>query len=346
MTQRQSTTLTLSIILVLAVLGGAYFMNKNNSLNGEIDKLQANAMEFAGLKSGLISEIEELQSEYDDLLQSNAKLQSSFTEIVQEMINKDREIEKIKASSSNESSLVEEISRLRMLKQEYAFVLNELRLQAIILNDSNNELQRQNSDLRNQVMAMKRENERKMQSQTAADEELMGSSMPIASSPPASVKTTLSEKGSGPNSDVVVKKKAIKTVSIKGAKANNFSIEVRNKKMKITDETKKVRKISVRFEVDGLAGGPKGTKRLYLVVKDPKGTTVLTEHATRLPLSAMEDIKAKPIMAQQVMSSTLKNNKSLKFEFLPLHKALIKGTYTAYVYSEEGLMGSQTFSLR
>ncbi len=344
MTQRQSTTLTLSIIMVLAVLGGWYFMNKNGKLSGEIDKLQT---EFIGAKTGLLSEIETLQSDYDELLQSNAKLQSTFTEVIAEMSNKDKEIAKIKASKVYDESLQEEVTRLRMLKEEYAFVLNELRLQALILNDSNKELQRQNSDLRERMAAMKESNRRKVQS-VKNDEEIMGSALPVASTVPtkSSVKTTLSEKGSGPNSDVKIEKKKRSTVSIQGAKANNFSVEVRNKKMEITDKTKKVRRISVRFEVDGLSGVPRETSRLYLVVKDPKGTTVLTEHATRLPLSAMEDMKAKPIMAQQVMSTTLKNNKSLKFDFIPLHKALISGQYTASVYSEVGLMGSQTFQLR
>ena len=347
MTQQQSTFLTLSVIIILAI-GGGYLLKQNLELGNKVENLGANTQEFEGVKSNLLSEIDKLQIEYGSLLRANNKLKSTFAGIVKEMAEKDVEIAQIKASQANYDGLMDEVKRLRMLKEEYAFVLNELRLQAVILNDSNSELQRQNADLKRRMAEMQNTQQKKIyQSAPQATEEMeMGSALQASTSSPNTT-TQLDRTKSGPSGDVKVKKKATNsTVSFKNLRADNFTIDIRNKKMEVTDKTKKVRKISIRYEVNGLTGRPKESTRMYLVVLDPNGESVLTEQATRLPLTAMDNIKGKPIMAQQVMSANLRNGKSLKFEFAPMYKALVSGNYTAKIYSEYGYLGSKTFSLK
>lgn len=325
----QITTIVLSVVLGISILTGGYFGVKSYQLNSSNEKLQSEVGLLKTVKNDLIAEIEGLQSDYNGLLSNNSELESTLATAILEMEDKEAELKRIKAQDDS-FTLADEVKRLRMLKDEYAFILYELKIQSTILTNSNAELQNQNADLLDRMADMKEKNEALATKVFNLRRENTSGVKPL----------NASNKNDKPKAILVSNK--VNNANQKLAEATNFTFDIRKKRNKPTGSSRRARKIAVRFDVKNLDNMPAGTEKLYLVIKDINGMPVQVES----PIMVTVGSKKEEIIAQQMMTVNLSQHSSFKFEFMPKKKTLREGYYRASVYSDKGLIGSDQFHLR
>lgn len=326
------TTIVLSVVLGLSILTGGYFGVKSYQLNKSNERLQSEVGLLKTVKNELIADIEDLQSDYDGLLSNNSELESTLATAILEMEDKETELKRIKAQD-NSFTLAEEVQRLRIMKDEYAFILNELRKQAIILTNSNSELQNQNADLIDRMADIKEKNEKLATKVFNLRRENNSELKPLNASNRSDKANAMLMSNESINDHSTEKKQV--------AEAANFTFDIRKKGNKPTGSSRRARKIAVRFDVKNL-DKMSSTETLYLVIRDINGIPVQVEN----PIKATVGSKKEEIIAQQMMAVNLSQHSSLKFEVMPKKKTLHEGYYRVSVYSEKGLIGSDQFHLR
>lgn len=123
--------------------------DKNKALTEEVASLQS-------LRSDLLDEVKQLQTEYQTALASNDSLATVNAETTAMVAAKSAQISKIKKSTSQDAKgMLSEIEQLRSIKKDLTAVVGKLNKQVGILTAANRNLQQQVGDAnaRNQELA-------------------------------------------------------------------------------------------------------------------------------------------------------------------------------------------------
>lgn len=332
-TESRYTTIILSAVLGLSLLLGGFFGYKAYNLSTTNDLLSSEIGQLETAKEDLIADMEQLQSEYEVLMSEHSDLQTTFADANAEIELHNQNLASIKSRSSNSSGLADEVIRLRGMRAEYAFILNELRQQAIILTDANVNLQDQNAELQKRLKKMKNQSE--LLAKQVFDMKYTRSMAAL---------NPIAQKEAKPlfaSQEVLIEKGEKK----EGAMVNNFTFNVTKKGDKPTGSHKRAKKIGIRFDVYNAKNEIDQNQEIFLVIKDANGMPVEVENPIKTTIHA-DGYQKEEIIAQQVMTANLKKNNTLKFEILPKRKTLNEGFYRASIYSKKGLLGYDEFYLR
>ncbi len=327
------TNIILSTVLGLSLLLGGFFGYKTYKLSNTNDILSSEVGQLETAKEDLIADMEQLQSEYKVLMSEHGDLQSAFADANAEIEAHDQNLASIKSNSGSSKGLADEVIRLRGMRAEYAFILNELRQQAVILTDANVNLQDQNAELQKRLRKMKNQSEQlAKQVFDMKQNRSMAALEPIVQNEP---------KPLFASQEVMVEKGEKKA----GAMANNFTFNVTKKSGNPTGSHKRANKIGIRFDLHNTQNEIDQNQEIFLVIKDANGMPVEVENPVKTTIHT-EGYQKEEIIAQQVMTANLKRNHTLKFEILPKRKTLNEGFYRASIYSKNGLLGHDEFYLR
>jgi len=135
------------IALVLLIFA-TYFMYSNRSLKTSNQNLtkenQALSEEMADLeilRDDLFEDVERLQLDYDELIESNDSLGILFSSVTNEVTVKKAEINKIKKDFAKDAAgIKKEVEQLRGIKKELTILVNNLKLENEQLKKSNQQL--------------------------------------------------------------------------------------------------------------------------------------------------------------------------------------------------------------
>lgn len=145
----------LAVLLLLALVAIGYFWNKNQNLQSSNQELNEELTILEEVRQGLLTDINDLQVNIDNLEVSNDTLQDELQEALATLESKQAEIQKLSKNYNRDiSSMRQEIKQLLEIKEELTAVIEELRAENIILNDSLNVVSTENLNLEGEVTTL------------------------------------------------------------------------------------------------------------------------------------------------------------------------------------------------
>lgn len=127
-------------------------------------------------------------------------------------------------------------------------------------------------------------------------------------------------------------------------KASAFKVDLeRRKEGKATVKSRRARRVNISFDLTNVPKKYQGVRPIYMVISDDKGTPI--KAANPVKAQVMVDGQPVDIIAVSVKDVDLTDTQRLSFNH-ELEDRLSKGLYTVRIYSDIGLLGSQSFQLQ
>jgi len=136
----------------------------------------------------------------------------------------------------------------------------------------------------------------------------------------------------------------LKRLTLANFKATAFRVEVEKKrKSKLTSKSRQAKKVVISFDVTEVPDQYQGVRPLYLVISDETGTPIKAKN----PVNAQVTVNSQrmDIIAVEAKEIDITSNQRLSFTH-DLEEKLRKGFYRILIYTDIGLLGSNSFRLR
>lgn len=135
----------------------------------------------------------------------------------------------------------------------------------------------------------------------------------------------------------------VKRLTLANFKATAFQVELEKKSSRATAKSTRARRIRVTFDLANVPPEYQGTRTIYMVVTDEKGTPIQTEN----PVMAQVVVNNQrvDIIAQKVQDVNITESQRLTFTH-DLEEKLRSGFYRVAVYTDIGLLGASNFRLQ
>jgi len=260
----------------------------------------------------------------ENLEQEKTQLESSLDSLQRELLSVQSENEELEGKVSASASVIEQKEIvIKQLKNQNTKELSQLQAQVSSLQKAKAEyeailavLRAENEQLKAEIAALKAENAGLRDSTTQLSAKIGDLDSKLAEQ----VKKTQSAR----------------------FKATSFRVEMERKTDKLTAKARRVRNLTVSFDLADVPEQYRGPQKLYLVITDANSKPIAAANPTQVTISAPTgDI---PIIAQQTRSVNLVETQRLSFNY-KLEEKLKAGNYIAAVYCDSGLLGASSFRL-
>lgn len=228
----------LGALLLLAIVATIYFGFAGNKKAKEAARVQAELDSLGTIKTELVTDLEELNTQYESIAIENDSLKGSLENAKEIISNKDNQIWKIQNNATKDiNQLKSEIETLQVAKEDLVLRITDLETENSSLKNENAELlgkltvsEQQNTRLQNQVGDLQRAN-------------------------------TLLEK---------------KTAQLANSafKASAMQVEMMRKNDKASIKSRKIRKFSINFDLVDVPEEYQGPQTIYLYITDANGVPV------------------------------------------------------------------------
>ncbi|MBL7804956.1 MAG: hypothetical protein JNL02_14545 [Saprospiraceae bacterium] len=277
-------------------------------------------------------------SKYRNLAEENTGQGQRIESLMAEKEQLDRQLDSLNAAynfvrlendslqgavARSEHIVVEKLSQLEQLRKKNTRDIKELRAQVAALQQAKTELETVVTLLRTENEQLKAENERL----AGENEQLRGQNTELGQQV-----SELSQK---------LEDQIRKTHSAK-FKASAFRVEVERRGEKLTTKARKVRNLTVSFDLADVPEAFQGPQKLYLVIADDRGAPIASANPIKATVDAPSG--AVQIVAQQAKAVALGPTQRLSFSY-KLDEKLKKGSYVAAIYCDKGLLGVSSFRL-
>ncbi|MBL7796887.1 MAG: hypothetical protein JNJ90_10320 [Saprospiraceae bacterium] len=298
----QKTAIAIIAGILLVVALGAMIWYVKSS-NAEKAR-QAALIETLTLeKTNLESSLDSLQRELLSVQSENEELEGKVSASASVIEQKEIVIKQLKNQNTKElSQLQGQVASLQKAKAEYEAILAVLRAE--------------NEQLKAEIAALKAENAGLRDSTVQLSAKIGDLDSKLAEQ----VKKTQSAR----------------------FKATSFRVEMERKTDKLTAKARRVRNLTVSFDLADVPEQYRGPQKLYLVITDANSKPIAAANPTKVTISAPTgDI---PIIAQQTRTVNLVETQRMTFNY-KLEEKLKAGNYIAAVYCDSGLLGASSFRL-
>lgn len=254
-------------------------------------------------KTNLESSLDSLQRELLSVQSENEELEGKVSASASVIEQKEIVIKQLKNQNTKElSQLQGQVASLQKAKAEYEAILAVLRAE--------------NEQLKAEIAALKAENAGLRDSTVQLSAKIGDLDSKLAEQ----VKKTQSAR----------------------FKATSFRVEMERKTDKLTAKARRVRNLTVSFDLADVPEQYRGPQKLYLVITDANSKPIAAANPTKVTISAPTgDI---PIIAQQTRTVNLVETQRMTFNY-KLEEKLKAGNYIAAVYCDSGLLGASSFRL-
>lgn len=298
-------TISLGVLLALALAFGVFFCSKSSRLTTANEGLTAEVDSLNSVKYDLLDDIDSLQTEYQVVIASNDSVGSALSEAKNTIASQKEELKRIKRSAAEADILRREITQLRNLKAQLEGMMDELRAQ-------NQQLIEQNTQLTADLQKSQESN----QQLTSRAGEL------------ESANKSLQEE--------------MDKLRAKSVKATSLRVDVGKRNDKLTTSSRRARNITVSFDLIDVPQQYHGMHTLYLVITNEQGVPVKAANPIRTTIRV--DDSSAEIEAQVAKDVVLEQTQRLVFNYA-VPDRLERGTYRASIYTSFGLLGSVSFRL-
>lgn len=294
--------ITATILFFLATVAALWQWNRNRLLSADSADSAEQVELLTQEKTLLDAQLDSLNLSYTALRSENDSLQGAVAKAEHIVSGQAAQIQQARNTARTAKELRVQVEALQKAKTELETVMTLLRSENEQLKAENARLAGENEQLRGEK------------------ESLTGQVSDLSQKLEDQIRKTQSAK----------------------FKATSFRVEVEKRGDKLTTRAKKVREISVSFDLADVPENYRGPQKLYLVITDEHG----------VPVSGLNPVKATveaptgaiPIIAQQVKNIILTNTQRLSFVH-KLDERLRSGSYVAAIYGEKGLLGVSSFRL-
>lgn len=305
----KSAIIVLSVLLIGAVAAGGFFWKKNTDLDKTNQELVSDLETLNELRDDVIEDLKELEADYDEIMAVNDSMEVLYADAMKTVEERRAEINKIKSDFAKDAKgMKAEIDQLRTIKKELTVVIDQLKKENAALLSANEKLA-------GDVVAADQKNK-----------ELEGK---IAEIKQLNLKM----------------EKELSRLVAANSRVTNMRVDVLNPNDKITASHNRAKELVVSFELKNLPKDKLKEDRLYLVIKDAKGTPVKVKNPVSTTIKPNTGEASFPIIAQQTLRADLQNGSRLQFK-QPLDEKLKRGGYRVAVYADWGLLGSASFQLK
>lgn len=305
----QILKIALGILIILLLLGGfwAFRLSSSNAkMKAENDQLNAEFKELSDLRKDLEREVDSLQLAYADLAAENDSLYTVVGEVEASNARKDAFIRRLKRDVIEGQEAMVDVANMR---EEIARLTSEKTdLLASIqgLQEENRQLKDEVAALTEEVGAERKKNEELTNTQARLEEE-------------------------------------INRLTLATFRASAFRVEVEKRNTKATAKGRQARRIKVSFDLLNVKDEFRGTRPIYLVVTDDKGTPIKTDNPVQATVTT--DGQTQQLMAVKSQQVNIAENQRLSFNH-ELTERLNRGFYKVLVYTDIGLIGGSSFRIR
>lgn len=296
-------SIVIASLLVLSAALGYFFWQKSRTYLQETEKLEKEKVELAAAKANVEHSLDSLANSYADLRTENETLSGKITTTAALIQQKESIIRNIRTASAKDvAELRTQVSTLEKTKIEYETIILALR-------GENDALKDENKRLTGEVLNLR-----------GSNDALSGKVEGLAKQLEEQIRKTQS---------------AI-------FKASSFRVTPTRRNDKLTTKAKRVRAIDVSFDLANVPVTYQGTQKVYLVITDEKGQTIICE----APVKATVHAPTGPIdiTAQQIKTVVLTEVQRLSFSY-KFDDRLKSGAYVVAIYSDQGLLGASSFRL-
>jgi len=260
----------------------------------------------------------------ETLTQEKDQLESSLDSLQRELLNVQNENEELEGKVSASASVIEQKEIvIKQLKNQNTKELSQLQAQVSSLQKAKAEyeailavLRAENEQLKAEIAALKAENAGLRDSTTQLSAKIGDLDSKLADQ----IKKTQSAR----------------------FKATSFRVEMERKSDKLTAKARRVRNLSVSFDLADVPEQYRGPQKIYLVITDANSKPIAAANPTKVTISTPTG--EIPIIAQQTRSVNLVETQRLLFNY-KLEEKLKAGNYIAAVYCDSGLLGASSFKL-
>ena len=305
----QILKIALGILIILLLLGGFWafrLSSSNTKMKAENEQLNAEFKELSKLRKELEREVDSLQLAYADLAAENDSLSVVVGDVEASNTKKDAFIRKLKTQVIEGQEAMVDVANMREEIARLASEKTELLTSIKNLQEENQQLKNQVNELTEEVGAERKKNR-----------ELEG------------IQARLEEE--------------INSLTLATFKASAFRVEVEKRNTKATAKGRLARRIKVSFDLLNVKDEFKGTRPIYLVITDDKGTPVQTENPIQATITS--NGQSQQILAVKSQQVNIAENQRLSFNH-DLTQKLNRGFYKVLVYTDIGLIGGSSFRVR
>jgi len=295
--------IVIASLLVLSAALGYFFWQKSRTYLQESERMEAEKGQLVTAKSNIERSLDSLATSYADLRTENETLSGKITTTAALIQQKENIIRDIKITSARDlQQLRDQVNTLERTKIEYETIITTLKGENDGLKDENKRL-------------------------TGENLELKGNN------------TALSGKVEGLAQQL---EEQIRKTQSAVFRASSFRVTATRRNEKLTTKAKRVRAIDVSFDLANVPASYQGTQKIYLVITDEKGQTIISE----APVKATVYAPTGPIdiTAQQIKTVVLTEVQRLSFSY-KFDDRLKSGAYVVAIYSDQGLLGAASFRL-
>lgn len=307
MSNESTSSRNLAIAIIAAVLLTAllgWSIWKIRSLGAEKEKQEMLIASLSQEKAQLESSLDSLQLALNNVRSENEELQGKVSASASVLAEKDAIIRQLKGKTAQQASELRiQVDGLKQAKAEYEAILAVLRAENDQLKAENAELRAENAELRDSTSQL---------SAKVGD---------LASKLADQIQRTQSAQ----------------------FKATAFKVEMERRSDKLTAKARRVRNLTVGFDLADVPEKFRGPQKLYLVISDATGTPIAAANPTKVTIEAPTG--PIPIIAQQTRAVNLVQTQRLSFNY-KLEEKLKSGNYVAAVYCDKGLLGASSFRLQ
>lgn len=293
----------ITILLILAAGLGFFFWQKSKGYLAENDKIKTELQALEVEKSALQISFDSLSNAYAVLRTENESLQGRVTSSAEFVQEKEAAIRQIRNSSSRTiKDLRTQVESLRKAKIEIETIITSLQAENEALKLENQRLTEENTQLK------------------GSNTELTGQVEGLAKQLEEQIRKTQSAT----------------------FKASSFSVQLSRRNSKLTTRAKKLREISVSFDLADVPTPFHGPQKIYMVITDDKANPISSKNPTKATIYAPSgDVE---ILAQQVKDVVLDETQRLSFNH-KFDERLRAGNYVVAIYCDKGLLGASSFRL-
>ena len=135
----------------------------------------------------------------------------------------------------------------------------------------------------------------------------------------------------------------VKRLTLANFKASGFQVVIGQKNEKVTSKSKKARSIDVAFDLANVPPEYQGVRPIYLVLTDERGNPIPMSNPVKA--TSVVNNQTVELLAAESKEVNINENQRLSFSH-ELDEKLKAGLYRASVYTDIGLLGASSFTLR
>jgi regulator of replication initiation timing len=307
MSDAQNSRIYGIIVTILLTLAGAFgfFFWQKSQIYLEQNKIQeTEKVTLLAEKSSIEHSLDSLNQSYAYLRLENENLVGKVTSTAALVAKKEAIIAQIKSTEAKDiKSLRKQVEDLKKTQIEFQTII---------------------ATLESENAQLKAENQRL----TGENQELRG------------VNTNLT----GQVDDLAKKlEEQIRKTQSAAFKASSFRVEMERRNNKLTTSARRVREISISFDLAEVPEQFQGNQKLYLVITDERGAVLPMKNPTRATVYAPTGpVEIQALQVRQViLEKTQRQSFTYKFD-----DRLKAGNYLAAIYCDKGLLGASSFRLQ